>query len=83
MCITAPGQVVGLDAGVAVVETAGRRRCASTVITPEIAIGDWVIVGAGTILRRLAADVATELVRTIDDAAARTEVRARQPGDVR
>jgi hydrogenase expression/formation protein HypC len=53
MCIAFPGQVVALDAAGAVVETEGRRRRASVLLLPEIAVGDWVTVAAGTIVDRL------------------------------
>lgn len=59
MCIAFPGLVVDLDADGAVVETEGRRRHASTLFIPDIAVGEWVTVAAGTIVERLEpADVA-------------------------
>ena len=80
MCITAPSRVLELGEGVAVVETAGRRRRASTAVFPDVAIGDWVLVGAGTILRRLDPAEARELSQTIDAAVALADRRAGQPG---
>ncbi len=53
MCITFPGRVVAIDAAGAVVETNGRTRRASTLYLPDIAIGEWVTVAAGTIIERL------------------------------
>ena len=53
MCITAPGRIVEVVEGVALVETDGRRRRASLVLVPEARPGDWVIVGSGAVLRRL------------------------------
>lgn len=70
MCITAPALVVGLDAHVALIELDGRRRRASTLVVPDVAVGDWVMVGAGTILRRLDAREGLELSRTINAAVA-------------
>lgn len=59
MCIAFPGLVVDLDVDGAVVETEGRRRRASTLFIPDIAVGEWVTVAAGTIVERLEpADVA-------------------------
>jgi hydrogenase assembly chaperone HypC/HupF len=72
MCLSFPGQVVGLDTSGAVVDTEGRRRRASTLLVPDVAIGDWVAVAAGTIVDRLTPAEAAEL-RTILD-------RARDPG---
>ncbi len=83
MCITAPGQVVALDDGGAVVDLSGRRRRASTAVVSDVAPGDWVIVGAGTILRRVEPEVAAELIRTIDSATALADRRATPPGGKR
>jgi hydrogenase assembly chaperone HypC/HupF len=61
MCIAFPGQVVAVDATGAVVETDGRRRRASMLYLPEIAVGDWVTVAAGTIVARLEPAEAAEV----------------------
>jgi hydrogenase expression/formation protein HypC len=61
MCIGFPGQVVDLDAGSAFVETDGRRRRANTLYLPDVAVGDWVIVAAGTIVERIDPDRANEI----------------------
>jgi hydrogenase expression/formation protein HypC len=61
MCIAFPGLVVEVDAFGAVVETDGRRRRASTLFLPDIAVGDWVAVAAGTIVERLEPDQAAEI----------------------
>ena len=83
MCITAPARVVGLDTEGAVVHIGGVRRRASTMVVPEIAVGDWVIVGAGTILRCLEADEALELAQTINEAAATGDDRPAATGGPR
>lgn len=70
MCITAPARVIAVDADGAIVETIGAWRRASTVVVPEVAVGDWVIVGAGSILRRLEPDEALDLAREIGAAIA-------------
>lgn len=61
MCIAFPGLVVEVDAFGAVVETDGRRRRASTLFLPDIAVGDWVAVAAGTIVDRLEPGQAAEI----------------------
>jgi hydrogenase expression/formation protein HypC len=53
MCLTFPGRVVTLDEDGATVELEGRPRRASTLVVPDVEVGDWVLVGAGTILERL------------------------------
>jgi hydrogenase expression/formation protein HypC len=63
MCIAYPGFVVGVDSLGATVETDGRRRRVSALLVPDVAIGDWVAVAVGTILKRLDPDEAAEIER--------------------
>lgn len=70
MCITAPARVIAVDADGAIVETVGTWRHASTIVVPDVAVGDWVIVGAGSILRHLEPAEALELAREIGAAIA-------------
>jgi hydrogenase expression/formation protein HypC len=76
MCIAYPGQVLEIDNGMALVETDQRRRRASLLLFPETAVGDWVVVSAGTVLRVLDVAEATE-IRTMLDEAARAEAALR------
>ena len=62
MCLAFPGQVVAIDAAGAVVDVDGERRRAATFLLPDVAIGDWVTVAAGSILGRIDAAEAAELV---------------------
>ena len=63
MCIAFPGLVLAIDAdgSSAVVETEGRRRQASTFLVPDLAVGDWVTVAAGTVVDRLTPEEAAEV----------------------
>jgi hydrogenase assembly chaperone HypC/HupF len=81
MCITAPARVIGLDARGAVVETGGVRRRASTLVVPDVAVGDWVIVGAGSILRRLDVSEARDVARMITAAIGAGREHAATEGD--
>ena len=76
MCIAYPGQVLEIDNGMALVETDQRRRRASLLLVPETAVGDWVVVSAGTVLRVLDPGEATE-IRAMLDEAARAEAALR------
>lgn len=76
MCIAYPGQVLEIDSGMALVETDQRRRRASLLLVPETAVGDWVVVSAGTVLRVLDPGEATE-IRNLLDEAARAEAALR------
>jgi hydrogenase assembly chaperone HypC/HupF len=74
MCITAPGRVIHIESRGAVVDLDGVTRRASTLVVPDVVVGDWVIVGAGTILRRIEPAEAIELAQAIAAAAGRTDV---------
>jgi hydrogenase assembly chaperone HypC/HupF len=68
MCISFPGQVIAVDPSGAVVDSDGRRRRASTLLYPDVAVGDWVAVAAGTIVDRLSATESVELQELLDQA---------------
>jgi len=61
MCIAMPGRVLAIEADHAIVDLDGRVRRASLMRLPDVAVGDWALVAAGTVLRRLEPDEATEL----------------------
>jgi hydrogenase assembly chaperone HypC/HupF len=61
VCIAFPGQVVALDRDDAIVEADGWRRHASLRMRSDVEVGDWVLVGAGSVLRRIDQKEATEL----------------------
>ncbi len=58
MCLGFPGLVVAVDATSATVDTEGRRRRASTLLAPDLQVGEWVFVAAGTVIDRLDPDEA-------------------------
>jgi hydrogenase assembly chaperone HypC/HupF len=68
MCIAFPGRVVSVGPTDAVVDIDGRRRHASMLLEPGIAVDDWVLVAAGTVLRRLEPDEAADLAETLSAA---------------
>jgi hydrogenase expression/formation protein HypC len=75
MCISFPGRVIGLDLRDAVVEVDGGQRRASLRMRTDVRIGDWVLVGAGSVLRRLDPEEARELGSILKAARAATEAR--------
>jgi len=64
VCLLAPGLVTAIDDGMALVEVEGVTRRALTLLSPDVRAGDWVIVGAGAVIRRVPKDEA----RTIEEA---------------
>lgn len=69
MCIAFPGLVIDVDGPDAVVDIEGRRRRASRLVVPDVSPGDWVLVGAGTVLRQIGHAEALEIARTLAAAA--------------
>ena len=63
MCHGVPGLVVAVDATGATIHTEGRSRRASTLLAPDLAVGEWVFVAAGTVIERLDPEEAT-FIRT-------------------
>jgi hydrogenase assembly chaperone HypC/HupF len=61
MCLDFPGRVVERDGDSCLVESGGRKRRASTLLVPDVAVGDWVYVTAGTVVERLD-DIAAEQI---------------------
>jgi len=56
-----PGRVLAIEADHAIVDLDGRVRRASLLRMPDVSAGDWALVAAGTVLRRLEPDEAAEL----------------------
>ena len=53
MCLDFAARVTSVDGEVATVDSDGRRRRASTLMVPDIAVGDWVFIALGTIIERV------------------------------
>jgi len=70
MCVGFPGQVTAVDDLGATVKTLGRERRASTLLMPDVLVGDWVYVAAGTIVERLDPVEAAEIRELLLEAAA-------------
>jgi len=61
MCIASPARVIALEEGAAVVDVDGRRRRAALFRGPAVAVGDWVLVAAGSVIRRISPEEASDL----------------------
>lgn len=53
MCIEFAGRVINIDGDVAELDFEGEIRRASTLVVPDVDVGDWVYVAMGTIFERL------------------------------
>lgn len=48
MCMAVPSRIVAIDGGTATVEAFGRQRQTSLMLlADEVAVGDYVVLGAG------------------------------------
>jgi hydrogenase expression/formation protein HypC len=63
MCLMMPGRVVAVDGQICEVETSGQVDKASMMLEPDLAVGDWVLVNSGTVVRVLDEDQAAEMSR--------------------
>jgi len=61
MCLMMPGRVVAVDGQLCSVETSGQIDKASMMLEPDLAVGDWVLVNSGTVVRVLDEDQAAEM----------------------
>lgn len=53
MCLAVPGKILERRGEEAVVDMQGNRLTVSTILTPEAAEADWVLVHAGFAIARL------------------------------
>ncbi len=60
MCLAIPGQIEKLEGDQAEVVIASNRYDVCTVLTPEVKVGDWVLVHAGYSITQLDAEEAKE-----------------------
>lgn len=79
MDIPSPGLVLAVDATGATVALDGRLRHASTMLVPDLAVGDQVLIAAGSVIRRLDPVEAADLVALV--AIARDDARGTNPWD--
>ena len=53
MCLAVPGKIIECQPDQAVVDLQGNRLTVSTLLTPEVRPGDWVLVHAGFAISQL------------------------------
>ncbi len=68
MCVAYPGQVLEIEGDMALLAFDRRTSRASTMLVPEVAVGDWVVVAAGAILRIVDPHEAREIRELLDEA---------------
>lgn len=63
MCLIQTGVVVSCGRDAAVVSAEGRERLVTSLLVPDLRVGDLVLVGMGTVFARTTSDEATEIDR--------------------
>ena len=63
MCLMQSGVVVARHGDTAIVAVGGRDRLVTSLLVPDLDVGDVVLVGLGTVFSRTTADEAAELDR--------------------
>jgi hydrogenase expression/formation protein HypC len=58
MCVSIPGRVVSIQNNQAEIDVLGARRMASTLMLPEVQVGDYVLTSAGMIAQIIDEDEA-------------------------
>lgn len=76
MCLAVPARIVELHGASAVVDLHGNRVEVNTVLVPEVAIGDWVLLHAGFAIQRLSGEEAEQTFAILHDMAEAAEVKS-------
>jgi hydrogenase expression/formation protein HypC len=69
MCLAVPAKIVELEGNAATVDLHGNRVAISTTLTPEVKLGDWVLVHAGFSIQCLDEAAASETFAILADVA--------------
>ncbi len=65
MCLAVPARIVELQDEMATIEVDGVRRSVSTLLVPDLQVGDYIITHAGFALQRVDEDQAQESIRLL------------------
>ena len=68
MCLAVPAKIVALTDTTATADLHGNRLQISTLLTPDVVIGDYVLVHAGFAIQKLNAEEAAQTFSLLADA---------------
>ena len=77
MCLAIPAKVKSIEGITALVDVSGVEREASVMMTPEVKVGDYIIMHAGFAIQILDVKEAEETLRLLE------EIAASEPGTVK
>lgn len=76
MCLAVPARIVERrDDADAVADLHGNRVAVSTLLTPDVAVGDWVLVHAGFAIQQLSDDDVAATWKALEGVAAAAKGR--------
>lgn len=67
MCLAVPAKIVKLEGTNATADLHGNRVQISTLLTPEVHLGDWVLIHAGFAIQQLDEAAAAETFAILQD----------------
>ncbi|SHF57863.1 HypC/HybG/HupF family hydrogenase formation chaperone [Desulforamulus putei] len=67
MCVAVPLKVIKVTGNMAIAELEGISKEISIALTPEVSVGDWVLVHAGYAIQRIDNEEARETVRFLEE----------------
>ncbi|AEF93249.1 hydrogenase assembly chaperone hypC/hupF [Desulfotomaculum nigrificans CO-1-SRB] len=67
MCVAVPLKVVKVTGNMAIAELEGISKEISIALTPEVNVGDWVLVHAGYAIHRIDNEEARETIRFLEE----------------
>lgn len=67
MCLAIPGQVKSIDGPIADVDIGGVSRQINVMFTPEVKIGDYVLIHTGYAINLIDKEEAAETLRLLEE----------------
>jgi len=85
MCLAVPGQVASIDDSsppamrVGTIDLQGNRIQASLALTPDVAVGDWVLMHAGYAIETISEEDAREIWSYLEEIDAAQSLSQTEP----
>ena len=67
MCLSVPGQIIELTGSAGKVDVAGKTVDADFSLTPDVQLGDYVLVHAGFAIQKYDADEALQTLQMLQE----------------
>lgn len=67
MCLAIPAKLVDVEGANATADLHGNRIAISTLLVPDVVVGDWVLLHAGFAIQRIDAEAARRTWAVLED----------------